>query len=88
MRTFLAVLTILSALPSVALAAMDDPATAKPRPDKIQFLCTSEVQRQCLARLGACAGTAGSTPTSCCAEWTMCLNTYHCNEAGLHCRRE
>jgi hypothetical protein len=88
MRTPLHALMILLALAPPAFAGMDDPFPVTPRLDKVQFVCTSDAERRCTARLAACAGSPGSTSTSCCAEWTMCLNAYHCNVAGLHCHKE
>jgi hypothetical protein len=82
------VLTVLVALGGPALAGTDDPFFSTPRPEKVQLMCTIQSQRQCSDRLAACAGSPGSSRTSCCAEWTMCLNAYHCNAAGLHCSGE
>jgi hypothetical protein len=87
MRTLLASLLLL-ALPLHAQAEPEWPSNVTPRPNKIQFLCTADVERQCTVRLGGCLGAPDTTSTTCCAAWTMCLNTYHCNAAGLHCRAE
>lgn len=87
MRTLLAGFLAL-AVPGAALAEPHGPSNLTPRLDKIQFICTSGAERQCTVRLAGCLGSAGTTPTTCCAAWTMCLNTYHCNAAGLHCRAQ